>query len=178
MSYIKQYRIISHGLNTSDYFQGQGTTGTEFTEAFTGIGSSEYDALYDALNQTATAGDYDNIDEIENNLSDDDYEPETEEDELQYFVSVLFNLAEETDKNRFNEMINDTSETDTVEIAGISLSIEPCELLEQHDPIAYCCCFSDYMDGQDTEYECPECDKRYTDIDEARECCQTLCEKI
>lgn len=46
---IEAYEIINHGVEWSDYFQGCGVCGTEFTDVATGIGESEEDAAKDAL---------------------------------------------------------------------------------------------------------------------------------
>jgi len=53
MKTITDYEIICHGIERSDYFQGCGTAFTEFTDVATGIGSSEKEALEDALDQLA-----------------------------------------------------------------------------------------------------------------------------
>lgn len=51
---VEAFEIVSHGINQSDYFQGCGTAFTEFDEAFTGIGSSEYEAAQDAMDMAAS----------------------------------------------------------------------------------------------------------------------------
>ena len=53
MKRIETYEIINHGVMYSDYFQGCGTAFTEFTDVATGIGSSEREALDDALEMLA-----------------------------------------------------------------------------------------------------------------------------
>lgn len=53
MKHIKAYEIINHGVEYSDYFQGCGVSGTEYTYVATGIGDSEDEALADALEQLA-----------------------------------------------------------------------------------------------------------------------------
>lgn len=50
------YQIINHGIENSDYFQGCGTYGTEYNQAYTGIGDSPREALADAIEQAACDG--------------------------------------------------------------------------------------------------------------------------
>lgn len=53
MKTIQDYEIIGHGLMWPCYFQGCGTVHTDFTDVATGIGSSEHEALMDALDSLA-----------------------------------------------------------------------------------------------------------------------------
>lgn len=53
---IKDFRIVNHGVERSDYFQGHGVSFTRFTDCATGIGHSEKEALEDALDQLASSG--------------------------------------------------------------------------------------------------------------------------
>jgi hypothetical protein len=53
MKRIADYQIIDHGAERSDYFQGCGTSFTEYTDGATGIGDSETEAINDALEQLA-----------------------------------------------------------------------------------------------------------------------------
>jgi hypothetical protein len=49
-------RVVFHGLEHSQYFQGHGTAFTRFADCATGIGSTEQEALNDALEQLASNG--------------------------------------------------------------------------------------------------------------------------
>lgn len=82
------HQILDHGVNGSQYFQGCGTYGTEYTHVYTGIGDSAHEALEDALEQAATS-DWE-TEEIHNDLSKDISIPEDakEESELHHFVSI------------------------------------------------------------------------------------------
>lgn len=88
MKEINDYQIIDHGVNGSQYFQGCGVSGTEYTMVTTGIGDSAHEALEDALEQLAM-GEW-NVDSIENYLSKGISIPEDaeEESELHHFVSI------------------------------------------------------------------------------------------
>ena len=67
---IREYEIREQGIQASSYYQGAGTSFTDWDDVFTGIGSNKYDALDDALEQLACAG-YDE-EGIENEYSDGD----------------------------------------------------------------------------------------------------------
>jgi len=49
MKPIKDYEIIDHGMEYSDYFQGCGIAFTNFTDVATGIGHGAKEAASDAL---------------------------------------------------------------------------------------------------------------------------------
>lgn len=88
MKTVTDHEILNHGVDGSQYFPGCGTYGTDYTEVYTGIGDSAYEALNDALEQAATS-DWD-IDWIPNDLSKKITIPEDAEDasELHHFVSI------------------------------------------------------------------------------------------
>jgi len=67
---IREYEISEQGIQASSYYQGAGTSFTDWDDVFTGIGSNRYDALDDALEQLACAG-YDE-EAIENEYNDGD----------------------------------------------------------------------------------------------------------
>lgn len=50
------YRVVFHGVEHPDYFQGHGVALTRFTDCATGVGASNAEALEDALDQLAHAG--------------------------------------------------------------------------------------------------------------------------
>lgn len=53
MKPVIDYELIDHGIEHSQYFQGCGTTFTDFDECVTGIGSDPAEAIGDALEQLA-----------------------------------------------------------------------------------------------------------------------------
>lgn len=57
----KDFRIIYHGIEHEQYFQGHGVSFTHWDDCVTGIGSSNREALDDALEQLACAGEWDAI---------------------------------------------------------------------------------------------------------------------
>lgn len=50
------FEIVDHGIESSQYFQGCGTTFTDYTDVATGIGDDFKEALDDALESLAQAG--------------------------------------------------------------------------------------------------------------------------
>ena len=56
---IEDYKIVDHGIDGEQYFQGAGTAYTQWNDCYTGIGDSPAQALGDALEQLATEGKYD-----------------------------------------------------------------------------------------------------------------------
>jgi hypothetical protein len=56
MKTIKDYSIISHGIDSPDYFQGCGVCFTKFEDVATGIGNTEFEACEGALESLAQAG--------------------------------------------------------------------------------------------------------------------------
>ena len=106
---ISEYEIVDHGIDSSSYFQGCGTSFTQFENVVTGIGEDPAEALDDCIEQIASSHDVDTstIDldyfdamYVELNTVDhsDHVNDETEEvyDEcdIHYFVSVRYNLGE------------------------------------------------------------------------------------
>jgi hypothetical protein len=95
-----KYKIINHGYDHSQYFQGQGTAYTEYDMAFTGIGDNAKEAYNDALDQVYGA-DIDQIsldilptrprgirvtDKVPDRYHEADY------DEYHWYVSILIKL--------------------------------------------------------------------------------------
>lgn len=56
---IPNYQIVRHGVEYSDYFQGCGTSFTEYDHVQTGIGDTEREAFDDALDMIAQSHDID-----------------------------------------------------------------------------------------------------------------------
>ena len=56
MKQVADYEIIDHGIENSQYFQGCGTSYTDFEDVATGIGDSPADAIDDALESLAQQG--------------------------------------------------------------------------------------------------------------------------
>ena len=52
---IASFEIVDHGIEHNQYFQGCGTSYTEFDECVTGCGENALEALNDALEQIASA---------------------------------------------------------------------------------------------------------------------------
>jgi hypothetical protein len=88
MKNVEDHQILDHGVEGSQYFQGCGVCGTEYTDVYTGIGDSAHDALEDALEQAA-CNDWD-VEGILNYLSEGITVPEDAEEgsELHHFVSI------------------------------------------------------------------------------------------
>ena len=55
-------------------------------------------------------------------------------------------LDENDQKERYDDYINER--TGRIEIAGIELSVDAARILEEYDPTAYDCGFSDWLDGE------------------------------
>ena len=53
---IAEFRIVDHGLEHEQYFQGHGVSFTRYTDCATGCGASAREAGNDALEQLACAG--------------------------------------------------------------------------------------------------------------------------
>lgn len=58
MKHIKSFEIINHGYEHEQYFQGCGTSFTDYDDVATGIGNNAREAYDDAVEQLAM-GDYD-----------------------------------------------------------------------------------------------------------------------
>lgn len=50
---LTDYQILRHGVESSDYFQGCGTSHTQFDHVQTGIGDTEEEAFNDAIESIA-----------------------------------------------------------------------------------------------------------------------------
>lgn len=98
----KDYEILSHGIEHSQYFQGCGTAFTEFTDVATGIGDTEAEAFEDALDMlvqqdwdTEGISDKDGVASATTSMCKgcdcefDEYDDEG--CELHYFVSIRVN---------------------------------------------------------------------------------------
>lgn len=55
-SEVPEFRIVDHGVEHAQYFQGHGTSFTKWDESITGHGMSPKEAIDDALEQLAGAG--------------------------------------------------------------------------------------------------------------------------
>lgn len=100
MKTIGAYEILDHGIEHSQYFQGCGTSFTEYVDVATGIGDNAYEALEDALESLAQ-GEW-SVDAIANRYDEnaqgicqdcehygkDDNDDVCEGCELHYHVSV------------------------------------------------------------------------------------------
>jgi hypothetical protein len=80
-----KHNIIDQGVEHPDYFQGAGVYGTEFSDIYTGIGDSAYEALEDALDNAAENGW--KIEDIKNDLSKVIDVPA--DSDSQHYVSIL-----------------------------------------------------------------------------------------
>jgi hypothetical protein len=58
MKKAKEYEIINHGPEHSQYFQGCGVSYTKFDTCVTGIGDNAKDAYNDAVEQIYEMGEY------------------------------------------------------------------------------------------------------------------------
>ena len=61
MKPINDFELIHHGCMYSDYFQGCGVCGTEFTDVATGIGDNLTEAIDDCLEQLAERWNVENM---------------------------------------------------------------------------------------------------------------------
>lgn len=89
---IKDFEVIEHGCMYSDYFQGCGTSYTEYEDVATGIGSNLNEAIDDALEQLAQ-GDWE-TEGMETRIVEKYGKiPEVEEPEedCHYYVSIRVN---------------------------------------------------------------------------------------
>ena len=98
MKPIIAFEIVDHGFESAQYFQGCGTSFTEFVDVATGTGDTAHAALEDALENLAQS-DWDTS-SITNNMDDEETvekyllglgglsEEDIEDNECQYYVSV------------------------------------------------------------------------------------------
>jgi len=70
----------------------------------------------------------------------------------------------------YDDMLNDCYPL--IEIGCIKL--DPSRVLQECDPIAYNCGFSDYQESE-TVYKCPICEEGHEEEEEALYCCQEEC---
>lgn len=70
MRTIKSVRLVNHGVEHEQYFQGHGTAFTEYDTCATGIGDSELEAYEDSLEQLAGELDSAELAKIEELLSE------------------------------------------------------------------------------------------------------------
>jgi hypothetical protein len=89
MKQAKDFRITYHGIDRSDYFQGHGIA-PNWTDCATGIGSSNREALDDAIDSLAQ-NDWDPV-TIECLIREQSEfpqdKPDTLDEDFYYFVSV------------------------------------------------------------------------------------------
>jgi hypothetical protein len=98
--HVRNFEIVDHGPEHSQYFQGCGVSGTKYDDVVTGIGNTPAEALSDALDSLAQNG-WEDLDQIEawdgwcsrrldydvHNTCDIDLDDHAE-CEVYYFVSV------------------------------------------------------------------------------------------
>jgi hypothetical protein len=65
---IKEFEVVSHGFEHSDYFQGYSAVGTNYRECVTGCGSNELEAFNDALDSIAQSDFNINVDQLEKDI--------------------------------------------------------------------------------------------------------------
>ena len=56
MRKVSRFEVVSLGADNPDYFQGFGVSGSQYDEAFTGMGADAHDALEDALEMASFSG--------------------------------------------------------------------------------------------------------------------------
>lgn len=96
MKTVKDYRITLHGVEHSQYFQGHGVSFSKYDTCATGIGSTEQEALDDALEQLAQDGiDMDGLNTLmlgdgwtPSDVVPECVEDQEEDNELHVYVSV------------------------------------------------------------------------------------------
>ena len=103
MKQITSFQVLSHGVDTSSYFQGCGVAFSDFENVQTGIGDTEREAFNDALDQIVSCG-AEISPELEaerENMNDSvlAYTPDGEEEQNDccetpvFWVSVRYNVA-------------------------------------------------------------------------------------
>ena len=92
----KQYEIINHGYEHSQYFRGCGTYGTPFEHVITGCGINAKEAYEDAVDQIAMTGHEINLPTRPRGINAKDKVPaqlaEEEYNEVYFYVSIRYNL--------------------------------------------------------------------------------------
>lgn len=88
MKMITDYEIVRHGIDNSQYFQGCGTSFTDFDEVATGIGDNPKEAFEDAAEQLAMMGW--NVDNLKNEERDlpSVYTEDQEAEDTYYYLSI------------------------------------------------------------------------------------------
>jgi hypothetical protein len=99
---VTNFEIVDLGIEFSDYFQGFGTSFTDFEHSVVGIGGTLSEAYDDALEQIACEYDSDIIPEFaESELSDQEYDVldvfDADDEEAEEYpfihVGIRFNVA-------------------------------------------------------------------------------------
>ena len=91
MLIASEYNIVNHGCMVSDYFQGAGTSCTDWKDVATGIGDTEKEALDDALDMLGQQDWSIGLTNSENDLAradDTDSAASCGDGESTWFVSV------------------------------------------------------------------------------------------
>jgi hypothetical protein len=94
---ITKFELISHGFDHSQYFQGCGTSFTEFDHVQTGCGGSEKEAFEDALEQLCMNHSGVNTWDIEveaGKLSQETPKDIPEDNEVYFYYSIRYNLED------------------------------------------------------------------------------------
>lgn len=88
---IKEFEVINHGVEHSQYFQGCGVSFTKYDHVVTGIGHNLSEAYEDCLEQLAVSG-YEVSRALEDALTEQEDHGDTsghgENDEVYYHVSI------------------------------------------------------------------------------------------
>lgn len=69
---VTAYELIDHGIDYPDYFQGCGVAFTDFTDVATGCGDNPAEAIEDALESLAQAGQWD-IEDLESRIKAEEF---------------------------------------------------------------------------------------------------------
>ena len=96
------YEVIIHGVDSPDYFPGQGTSYTPFANVVTGIGDTDQDALIDALDQAVESGMDDRMaDEIEKStVLKSKIVASDHGEEMYWYISILWSRTEKNPRRR------------------------------------------------------------------------------
>ncbi len=126
---ITHYRLLDHGIENSQYFQGCGVAFTDYDDVATGCGDNFAEALDDALEMIAQQEDSVDLDALESLIREDEnwpadkpwpetpsataqfqkHNPEAHDEEsdewdmdgceLYYYVSIQYSIDKEGDSN-------------------------------------------------------------------------------
>lgn len=94
MKKIKEFEIVDHGCDHSQYFQGCGTAFTRFDMCYTGAGDNAKAAYEDAIEQIYSSGEYDgdSLPKRPRGIRKSDKVPyeymKHEENEIYWYVSI------------------------------------------------------------------------------------------